>query len=127
MALIAKELLRERLSCAERGGLRYEIHAALDRFYRFCAARTAPEVIGFDRTVEAWQNPIIAAAQTGLTTAAAYGGPAPVEHGESHPASTNATANCEDRRSASAFGPAGRLSRNLGLPEAPIMLSHLIH
>lgn len=42
-AWIAKELLRELLSCADRGGLRYEITAALDRFYRFCAACTVPE------------------------------------------------------------------------------------
>ncbi len=36
-AWIAKELLRELLSCADRGGLRYEITTAVDRFYRFCA------------------------------------------------------------------------------------------
>ena len=46
-AWIAKELLRELLSCTDRGGLRYEISAALDRFYRFCAACTVPEVISF--------------------------------------------------------------------------------
>ncbi len=66
-AWIAKELLRELLSCAERGGLRYEIAAALDRFYRFCAACKVPEVIKFARTIETWQAPIIAALQTGLT------------------------------------------------------------
>jgi hypothetical protein len=98
-----------------------DIAAALDRFYRFCAACTVPEVIRLARTVETWQDPIIAALQTGLTNArseattassntsdvlrsdsatlttnaAAYGGPAPANHGESHPAGTNATANCE--------------------------------
>jgi transposase len=72
-AWIAKELLRELLSCADRGGLRYETTAALDRFYRFCAACTVPEVIRFARTVEAWQEPIIAALQTGLTNARSEG------------------------------------------------------
>ena len=72
-AWIAKELLRELLSCADRGGLRYEITAALDRFYRFCAACTVPEVIGFARTIETWQAPIIAALQTGLTNARTEG------------------------------------------------------
>jgi len=32
-AWIAKEPLRELLSCVQRGGLRYEIHAALEQFY----------------------------------------------------------------------------------------------
>ncbi len=72
-AWIAKELLRELLSCAERGGLRYEIHAALDQFYRFCAACKVPEVIKFARTIETWQQPIIAALQTGLTNARSEG------------------------------------------------------
>jgi len=72
-AWIAKELLRELLSCADRGGLRYEIHAALDRFYRFCASCKVPEVISFARTIEAWQTPIIAAVQTGLTNARTEG------------------------------------------------------
>ena len=72
-AWIAKELLRELLSCTGRGGLRYEIHTALDRFYRFCAACTVPEVISFARTIEAWQAPIIAALQTGLSNARSEG------------------------------------------------------
>ncbi|MCB0949642.1 MAG: ISL3 family transposase [Mycobacterium sp.] len=72
-AWIAKEQLRELLSCAERGGLRYEIHTALDRFYRFCAACKVPEVIRLARTVAAWQGPIIAALQTGLTNARTEG------------------------------------------------------
>lgn len=33
---------------------------------------------------------------TPTTNAAAYGGPAPANHGESHPTGTNATANCEE-------------------------------
>ncbi len=72
-ALIAKELLRELLSCADRGGLCDEIHAALDRFYRFCAACKVPEVITFARTIETWQAPVIATLQTGLTTARTEG------------------------------------------------------
>ncbi len=72
-AWIAKELLRELLSCAERGGLRYEIHTALDRFYRFCAACKVPEVTKFARTIETWQAPVIAALQTGLTNARTEG------------------------------------------------------
>ena len=70
---IAKELLRELLSCAQRGGLRFEIHTALDRFYRFCAGCKVPEVISFARTIETWQGPIIAALQTGLTNARTEG------------------------------------------------------
>ncbi|GJF14811.1 hypothetical protein NGTWS1803_28390 [Mycolicibacterium cyprinidarum] len=72
-AWIAKERLRTPLSCAERGGLRYEIQAALDRFYRFCAACLVFEVISFARTIEAWQAPIIAAVQNGLTNARTEG------------------------------------------------------
>jgi len=72
-AWIAKEMLRELLSCADRGGLRYEIHAALDRFYRFCASCSVPEVLSFARTIETWQAPIIAALQTGLTNARTEG------------------------------------------------------
>jgi transposase len=72
-AWIAKELLRDLLSCADRGGLRHEIHTALDRFYQFCAACKVPEVIRFARTIETWQAPIIAALQTGLTNARTEG------------------------------------------------------
>lgn len=72
-AWIAKELLRDLLSCADRGGLRYEITAALDRFYQFCAACKVPEIIKLARTIETWQNPIIAALQTGLTNARSEG------------------------------------------------------
>jgi transposase len=69
-AWIAKELLRELLSCADRGGLRYEVHTALDRF---CASCKVPEVISLARTIETWQTPIIAALQTGLTNARTEG------------------------------------------------------
>jgi transposase len=72
-AWIAKEHLRELRSCTDRGGLRYEIAAALDRFYRFCSACSVPEVISFARTIKAWQAPIIAALQTGLTNAKTEG------------------------------------------------------
>ena len=72
-AWIAKEFLRDLLSCAERGGLRYEITAALYRFYRFCASCSVPEILRFARTIEAWQDPIIAALQTGLSNARTEG------------------------------------------------------
>lgn len=72
-AWIAKELLRELLSCADRGGLRYEITAALGRFYQFCASCSVPEIHSLARTVEAWQDPIIAALQTRLTNARTEG------------------------------------------------------
>ncbi len=52
-AWIAKEPLRELLSRTSRGGLRYEITAALDRFYRFCTACTVPEIIRLARTIAA--------------------------------------------------------------------------
>ncbi len=52
-------------ACADCGGMRYEIHAALPA--------------------------------TPTTNAAAYGGPAPAEHGESHPVSTSATADPQTR------------------------------
>ena len=79
-AWIAKELLRDLLSCAQRGGLRHEIHTALDRFYQFCAACKVPEVIRFARTIETWQAPIIAALQTGLTNARTEGDNRIVKH-----------------------------------------------
>ena len=43
-AWIAKELLRDVLACTARGGLRYEISAALYAFYTFCAACSVPEI-----------------------------------------------------------------------------------
>ena len=61
------------LSAAELGELRNEIHTALERFYRFCAACKVPEVLKFARTIETWQAPIIAALQTGLTNARTEG------------------------------------------------------
>ncbi|VBA45083.1 hypothetical protein LAUMK41_00005 [Mycobacterium attenuatum] len=72
-AWIAKEMLRELLSYADRGGLRYEITAALNRFYQFCAACKVPEVISFARSIETWQDSIIAAVQAGLTNARTEG------------------------------------------------------
>ena len=75
-----KSLLRHLLSCTQRGGLRHEIHTALDRFYQFCAACKVPEVIRFARTIETWQAPIIAALQTGLTNARTEGDNRIVKH-----------------------------------------------
>lgn len=72
-AWIAKELLRDLLACTARGGLRYEIRAALYRFYKFCAACPIPEVTALARTVETWQDPIIRAVRTGLTNARSEG------------------------------------------------------
>ena len=121
-AWIAKELLRELLSRADQGGLHYQIHAALDRFCRICAAGSVPEVISValpSRTGRPRSSPPYrpdwpapaprsatpssntsgaspSASATPTTSAAAYGGPAPDNHGESHTAGTNATANCEE-------------------------------
>jgi transposase len=87
-----------------------------------CGKSTTPKTSCFARTIETWQAPIIAALQTGLTNARTEGcnriakhigriafgfrnpdnqrrrvrWPAPADHGESHPAGTNATANCEE-------------------------------
>lgn len=42
-AWIAKELLRELLACTTTGGMRYDVSAALYRFYAFCAATSVPK------------------------------------------------------------------------------------
>lgn len=72
-AWIAKELLREVLACTNNGGLRYDIAAALYRFYTFCAATHVPEIHDLARTIETWQAPMILAITTGLSNARSEG------------------------------------------------------
>jgi transposase len=72
-AWIAKELLRDVLACTARGGLRYEITAALYRFYAFCSACSVPEIVRLAETIETWQEPMILAIQTGLSNARSEG------------------------------------------------------
>ena len=72
-AWIAKELLRDVLACTARGGLRYEITAALYAFYAFCAACSVPEIGKLAETISAWQEPMILAIQTGLSNARSEG------------------------------------------------------
>ncbi|GFG85593.1 ISL3 family transposase [Mycolicibacter algericus DSM 45454] len=72
-AWIAKELLRDVLACTETGGMRYNITAALHRFYEFCTATTVPEIHELARTIETWQAPMILAITTGLSNARSEG------------------------------------------------------
>jgi transposase len=72
-AWIAKELLRDVLACTARGGLRYEITAALYTFYAFCAACSVPEIGKLAETISAWQEPMILAIETGLSNARSEG------------------------------------------------------
>ena len=72
-AWIAKELLRDVLACTARGGLRYEISAALYAFYTFCAACSVPEIQQLAETISSWQEPMILAIQTGLSNARSEG------------------------------------------------------
>jgi hypothetical protein len=72
-AWIAKELLRDVLACTARGGLRYEITAALYAFYVFCAACSVPEIGKLAETISAWQEPMILAIETGLFNARSEG------------------------------------------------------
>ena len=44
-ACIAKELLRDVLACTATGGMRYDISAALYRFYAFCADTAVLEAL----------------------------------------------------------------------------------
>lgn len=72
-AWIAKELLRDVLACTATGGMRYDITAALHRFYAFCAATSVPEIHDLAETVETWQAPMILAITTGLSNARSEG------------------------------------------------------
>jgi len=60
-AWIAKELVRDVLACAATGGMRYDIAAALYRFYAFCAATKVPEIHDLAQTIETWQQPMLLA------------------------------------------------------------------
>ena len=70
-AWIAKELLRELLACT--GGMRYDVSAALYRFYAFCGATSVPEIHDLAETIETWQSPTILAITTGLSNARSEG------------------------------------------------------
>jgi transposase len=70
---IAKELLRDVLACNATGGLRYDIAAALHRYYAFCAATAVPEIHDLTETIETWQQPMILAITTGLSNARSEG------------------------------------------------------
>lgn len=72
-AWIAKELLRDVLACTATGGMRYDIAAALHRFYAFCAATAVPEIHELATTIETWQQPVIFAIITGLSNARSEG------------------------------------------------------
>jgi len=72
-AWIAKELLRDVLACTATGGMRYDIAAALYRFYAFCAATKVPEIHDLAQTIETWQQPMLLAITTGLTNARSEG------------------------------------------------------
>lgn len=72
-AWIAKELLRDVLACTATGALRYDVAAALYRFYAFCAATSVPEVHDLAETIETWQGPMILAITTGLSNARSEG------------------------------------------------------
>jgi transposase len=72
-AWIAKELLRDVLACTATGGLRYDIAAALYRFYAFCAATAVPEIHDLAETIETWQAPMILAITTGLSNGRSEG------------------------------------------------------
>ncbi|SON63819.1 hypothetical protein MSIMFI_05350 [Mycobacterium simulans] len=72
-AWIAKELLRDVPACTSTGGPRYDLAAALYRFYAFCAATSAPEIHDLAETIETWQQPMILAVTTGLSNARSEG------------------------------------------------------
>ncbi|GAB7146640.1 hypothetical protein LRC484719_52750 [Mycobacterium riyadhense] len=57
------------LAYTTTGGLRYDLAAALYRFYAFCAATSAPEIHDLAETIETWQQPMILATITGLSNA----------------------------------------------------------
>jgi len=72
-AWIGKELLRELLATARRGGHRHEISTALYRFYHWCAAAEIPELTTLAETVEAWWPEILAFLHTKITNAGTEG------------------------------------------------------
>ena len=68
-AWIGKELLREPLATARRGGHRHEIFTALYRFYQWCADVDIGELTTLAETVEAWWPQILAFLHTKITNA----------------------------------------------------------
>ncbi len=79
-AWITKELLRKVLHCKDTGALSYEMRAAFDEFYTFAAACKVPEVRTLAATIDTWQQPIIAAIDTGLSNAKSEGTNRIVKH-----------------------------------------------
>ena len=53
--------------------MRYDISAALYRFYAFCAATSVPEIHDLAETIETWQTATILAITTGLSNARSEG------------------------------------------------------
>jgi transposase len=74
-AWIAKEELRSLMAVARRDGLTrpYEIRAALQRFYGWCAESGTPEVERLAATIEAWWPETLGFLETGITNAATEG------------------------------------------------------
>ncbi len=72
-AWITKEPLRKVMACKYRGGLRYQIAAALEEFSRVRGRCKVPEIHTLATTVDTWQQPIIAAIDTGLSNARSEG------------------------------------------------------
>ena len=79
-AWVAKELLRDVFACKDTGGLTYEIRGALERFYRFAAAGAAPEILALARTVDHWQDAIIAGIRFNLSNGKSEGTNRIVKH-----------------------------------------------
>lgn len=72
-AWIGKELLRQLLATARRGGHRHDISNALFRFYDWCAGADVPELTTLAQTVEAWWPEILAFLHTKITNAGTEG------------------------------------------------------
>jgi len=70
---VASDAGAPRYTWKYRGGLRYEISASLEEFYTFAAACKVLEIHTLATTVDTWQQPIIAAIDTGLTNARSEG------------------------------------------------------
>ena len=79
-AWVAKELLRDVFACKDTGGLTYEIRGALEQFYRFAASSMVPEIVGLARTVDHWQDAIIAGIRYNLSNGKSEGENRIVKH-----------------------------------------------
>jgi hypothetical protein len=103
----AKELLRELLACTTTGGMRYDVSAALYRFYAFCAATTVPEIHDLAETIETWQAPTILAITTGLSNARSEGYNRIIKHvgtGSSNTSAASRSASATPTTSAAEYG-----------------------